>query len=654
MLRKSPTNPRRHRDVKKFEELCASIAKDGIIQPILVRPLGDLWEVVVGEGRYLAAEKANLDTVPATIRQLTDIEALALQVIENKHREDLHELDEGEGYKRLMDAGYDVPAIAEMVQMSESWVYQRMKLSDLIEPAKDVFLAGTFSAGHAILIARLQPKQQEEALAYCFRDEKWLYNFNGKSGIQKVACSVRELESWIHENVHLDLHSAPWKKDDANLYPAAGACTTCSKRTGYVPALFPDIAKKDTCTDPTCFKNKQQLFVTAKKLELTAQPGAGAGAERPGEVNVPVLISTSYTKPKKAGVYAQGNYTVIERKADRCEHWKKAIIAEGDMKEIGHTRDVCVAPNCPRHTRHRQSSTSSPANDEARGRREHEKEQNALEFRRRVFNAIVPKLPRVLGPREIKMLALEIYDDEHDVINEHYKFGGGKKGGYLRWTEREKRIDKLKPMQLVPFLMECLLARDLDAAVHYGDSRDDLLFAAKAYKIDVKKIERGLQNEIEAKKAEDKKAAREKKKREAVRLKNQHAAQGNGASNRDMSEAARIAHALHSGEGRDKVITHLNGSAFVEYDEPTCIHCGCTEANACPTIDGGCAWVKLEEGTNRGLCSACEEAGRSFVESTGKEAKAMAKKKGKTKLKKKSASKKKDNDKFEAPAGRVG
>jgi ParB family chromosome partitioning protein len=96
MLRKSPTNPRRHRNPEKFEELCASIAKDGIIQPILVRPLGDFWEVVVGEGRYLAAEKVDLEAVPATIRQLTDIEALALQVIENKHREDLHELDEGE------------------------------------------------------------------------------------------------------------------------------------------------------------------------------------------------------------------------------------------------------------------------------------------------------------------------------------------------------------------------------------------------------------------------------------------------------------------------------------------------------------------------------------------------------------------------------
>jgi hypothetical protein len=252
------------------------------------------------------------------------------------------------------------------------------------------------------------------------------------------------------------------------------------------------------------------------------------------------------------------------------------------------------------------------------------------------------------------MLALEIYDNEHDVINEHYKFGGGKNGSYLRWTEREKRIDKIKPLQLAPFLMECLLARDMDATVHYGNSRDNLLFAAKAYKVDVKKIERGLQKEVEAKKAEEKKAAREKKKRDAVRLKQQQAnaaAKGNGVPARDKSEAALIAHALHNGEGRDKVIMHPDGSVFYLYSEPTCIHCGCTRFNPCP---GGCAWVTLDEETNRGLCSACAEVGWSFVESNGKEGKAMGKRNTKKKLKKKSASKKKDIDKLEAPAGHVG
>src|SRR5688572_18998300 len=215
MLRKSPTNPRRRRDPKKFEDLCASVKEKGIIQPIVVRETGDFFEIAVGEGRYLAAEKAGLEKIPAMVRKLSDLEVLEIQIIENAQREDIHPLDEGEGYKKLMAMdSYDVAAIAAKVGKSESWVYQRMKLADLIEPVKQAFLGDALTAGHAILLARLQPKDQTDALKKCFQ-ERYLERFNSKDGekLTKIAVSVRELEAWIQENIHLDLHSAPWKKD---------------------------------------------------------------------------------------------------------------------------------------------------------------------------------------------------------------------------------------------------------------------------------------------------------------------------------------------------------------------------------------------------------------------------------------------------------
>ena len=111
------------------------------------------------------------------------------------------------------------------------------------------------------------------------------------------------------------------------------------------------------------------------------------------------------------------------------------------------------------------------------------------------------------------------------------------------------------------------------------------------------------------------------------------------------SESARIAHALHSNEGRDKVHLHRDGTAHLIYGEPTCIGCGCTELSACP---GGCSWTDRELISNRGLCSSCEAKGIKFsrstvtpVKSNGKEETSMATKAKKKASKKKPASKKK-------------
>ena len=136
-IRPSPTNPRLPwaKDTTKFTELVESIRKLGVLQPVLVRPAvsgAAEFELVAGHRRYAAAKVAGLTEIPANIRVLDDREALEIQIEENQKRQDLHPLEEGEGYRRLhTQHGVPVPEIAKKVSMSPGHVYGLIKLYGL-------------------------------------------------------------------------------------------------------------------------------------------------------------------------------------------------------------------------------------------------------------------------------------------------------------------------------------------------------------------------------------------------------------------------------------------------------------------------------------------------------------------------------------------
>lgn len=275
-VRESKSNPRRHFDEKAMKDIIASVKEKGILVPLLVREIpaeqaggvkiSSYFEIVAGARRYRASKAAGLEEVPVLVRDLTDEQALEAQVIENLQRADVHPLDEAEGYAALMaKTNQDVAAIALKVGKSESYVYQRLKLVELVASAKAAFFGGSITAGHAILIARLQPKDQVDVLEEVFFDRQY------RKEKRDEAISVRALETWIHENVLLNLSSTPWKKDDATLIEKAGPCTTCPKRTGCTPQLFPEVTQKDVCTDRTCFQAKGQAFLDRAKAELEAK-----------------------------------------------------------------------------------------------------------------------------------------------------------------------------------------------------------------------------------------------------------------------------------------------------------------------------------------------------------------------------------------------
>ena len=147
-----PGNPRKYFDEAALTELAASIASRGVIQPIIVRPHpnGEGYQLVAGERRWRAAQKARLHEIPALVRNLSDREVMALALIENLQREDLNPVEEARAYHRLSeDEGMIQVDIAKMVEKSRSHVANMMRLVTLPDPVLDLIEEGKLSIGHA-------------------------------------------------------------------------------------------------------------------------------------------------------------------------------------------------------------------------------------------------------------------------------------------------------------------------------------------------------------------------------------------------------------------------------------------------------------------------------------------------------------------------
>ena len=155
-LRPNVRNPRHVFANDELDELAASLRERGIIQPIVVRPLRGAsggHEIVAGERRWRAAQRAGLHEGPVVVIEATDAEALQLAIIENVQRADLNPLEEAEGYRALMDEyGNSQEDVARMVGKSRSYVANTLRLLKLPEPVKAYIHAGKLDAGHARML----------------------------------------------------------------------------------------------------------------------------------------------------------------------------------------------------------------------------------------------------------------------------------------------------------------------------------------------------------------------------------------------------------------------------------------------------------------------------------------------------------------------
>jgi ParB family transcriptional regulator, chromosome partitioning protein len=149
----SPFNPRKSFPEAELEELANSIREKGLVQPIILRPVGiggTHYEIVAGERRWRAAQKAALHLVPAIVRALTDQEALELAIIENVQRADLNAIEEAGGYRELIERfGYTQEELGQIIGKSRSHLANTMRLLKLPESVQNLVRDGQLSAGHA-------------------------------------------------------------------------------------------------------------------------------------------------------------------------------------------------------------------------------------------------------------------------------------------------------------------------------------------------------------------------------------------------------------------------------------------------------------------------------------------------------------------------
>jgi ParB family chromosome partitioning protein len=152
-LRAGRFNPRRTFAEEQIEELAASIRERGLVQPLVVRPAPgepERYEIVAGERRWRAAQRANLHEIQVVVRSLSDQEALELAIIENVQREDLNAIEEAEGYQALIDGhGYTQDDLAKVIGKSRSHLANTLRLLKLPESVLELVRTGELSAGHA-------------------------------------------------------------------------------------------------------------------------------------------------------------------------------------------------------------------------------------------------------------------------------------------------------------------------------------------------------------------------------------------------------------------------------------------------------------------------------------------------------------------------
>jgi len=162
----NPHQPRTSMDEGQIAELADSIKKVGVLQPIVVRPHGDEYQIIAGERRWRAAQAAGLERVPVRVMMCSETEALALALIENLQREDLNPVEEARGYRRLIDEYHMTQSeLADRVSKSRSAVTNTLRLLDLPEDILEMLYDNKISAGHARAILSIPDDDRRHTLA---------------------------------------------------------------------------------------------------------------------------------------------------------------------------------------------------------------------------------------------------------------------------------------------------------------------------------------------------------------------------------------------------------------------------------------------------------------------------------------------------------
>lgn len=292
-VQESKTNPRKSYDNAALKELAESIKQHGIIQPLIVRAAKKGFELVSGSRRLRAAKEAKLKEVPVIVKDLSDEDVIEIQIIENLQRQDIHPMEEAEGFTNLVKSQkYDPKTISEKIGKSITYVYQRLSLMNLNAFIADLFRSNDLTFPQVKPLLRLPAERQTE----CFKDFFLDWEYKHKKSIPEKYpegyfshVKPSGVEDWISSHNDKNLNKAPFNINDKLLIPKSGSCADCVHNTANLSELFPDYSKNKSCMNPKCFLEKVQANLRNKREDLKKKYGDDGF----------VLISDSYQPDNK-------------------------------------------------------------------------------------------------------------------------------------------------------------------------------------------------------------------------------------------------------------------------------------------------------------------------------------------------------------------
>lgn len=245
LLHASPNNPRKHFAEDDLEDLARSIREKGLLQPLVVRPRADgEYEIVAGERRWRAAQKAGIHEIPVLIRELTDGEALEIALIENIQRSDLNPLEEARAYHLLLGQfSYTQQQLAESVGKSRSHIANTLRLLNLPDSVRQQVETGKLTAGHArTLVATDSPAELAEQII-------------------QLGLSVREAETLTREAALKTRKPRPEKNADTRALEKS-----LTEAIGLKVAIDDQGAAGGTLS--IAYKSLEQLEDVCKRLQI--------------------------------------------------------------------------------------------------------------------------------------------------------------------------------------------------------------------------------------------------------------------------------------------------------------------------------------------------------------------------------------------------
>jgi ParB/RepB/Spo0J family partition protein len=396
---------REHFNKEALQELADSIRVNGMVNPPLVRPRtgAGKYELVAGERRYLAAGLAGLKEIFCSVRVLTDDQVLEIQLVENLQREDLHALEEAEGYEELMKLKkITADQVGDMIGKSRSYVYARCKLLALGPQLRRDFYAGKLDASTALELARIpQHERQAEAWKYIAEERKY-----------GELLGVRDVRDYIREKFMLRLKAAPFDLTDEKLLPKAGSCVKCPKRTGNQADLFGDAKNSDVCTDTKCFDEKRQAHFAIGRKALEAKGtkilhGDAAKKVFPAWEQGDERTSDAYSRLDEQ-VYADGAHRKVSAIVGK-DHEPTLVQhpATGKIIEVATKQEIVKASGAKNVT----SSAGSAYNYDAAERRRKAKGPDVDDvLTERLAQLIHKKAPKTFGRAWLLDLARVVFD----------------------------------------------------------------------------------------------------------------------------------------------------------------------------------------------------------------------------------------------------